>query len=194
MHGGTIEVASEGIDRGSTFTLELPEIEPLADEARAESRGTESASLGGHRVLVVDDNADAAKTLAVLLQTLGENDVHVAFSGEEALPLAERLKPDTVFLDLKMPNMDGYEVAERLRSEPWGKEAWLVALTGWGLNEHKRRTKDVGFDEHLTKPADRAALEAILRRPGAGTLDAVVAVSASTVVSPPQSSPGDQRH
>jgi CheY-like chemotaxis protein len=91
--------------------------------------------------------------------------VHVALSGEEALPLAARLKPDTVFLDLKMPEMDGYEVAQRLRREPWGEETWLVALTGWGLDEHKRRTKDAGFDQHLTKPADRAALEAILSRP-----------------------------
>jgi CheY-like chemotaxis protein len=73
-----------------------------------------------------------------------------------------------VFLDLKMPDMDGYEVAQRLRSEPWAGEAWLVALTGWGLEEHKRRTKDVGFDQHLIKPADRGALEDILRRPSAG--------------------------
>ncbi len=130
----------------------------------------------------------------MLIRTLGENDVHVALSGAEALPLAERIRPDTVFLDLKMPDMDGYELAQRLRSEPWCGDTWLVALTGWGLDEHKRRSKDAGFDQHLTKPADRAALEAILRRPGAGTLDAVVAVSASTVVSPPQSSPGDQRH
>jgi CheY-like chemotaxis protein len=124
-------------------------------------------ALGGHRVLVVDDNADAAKTLAMLIQTLGKNDVHVALSGEEALPLAERVRPDTVFLDLKMPDMDGYEVAHRLRQEPWCENAWLVALTGWGLEEHKRRTKDAGFDQHLTKPADRASLEAILTRSAA---------------------------
>jgi CheY-like chemotaxis protein len=116
-------------------------------------------------VLVVDDNADAAQTLATLIRTLGTNDVHVALSGEEALPIAERVRPDTVFLDLKMPDMDGYEVAERLRREPWCEDAWLVALTGWGLEEHKRRTKSSGFDQHLTKPADRNALEAILSRP-----------------------------
>ncbi|HEY3516339.1 MAG TPA: response regulator, partial [Gammaproteobacteria bacterium] len=121
---------------------------------------------GGHRVLVVDDNADAANTLALLIRGLGKNDVHVALSGAEALPLAARVKPDTVFLDLRMPEMDGYELAQRLRRESWGEDAWLVALTGWGLDEHKRRTKDAGFDEHLTKPADRAALEAILSRPG----------------------------
>jgi CheY-like chemotaxis protein len=164
MHGGTIRAASAGHDRGSEFTLRLPALEaaPIDDVApEADVR----APLGGHRVLVVDDNADAAQTLAMLIQTLGTNDVHVALSGEEALPLAARIKPDTVFLDLKMPDMDGYEVAQRLRREPWGEQTWLVALTGWGLDEHKRRTKDAGFDQHLTKPADRAALEAILSRP-----------------------------
>ena len=83
-------------------------------------------------MLVVDDNADAAKTLAVLIRTLGENDVHVALSGEEALPLAERIKPDTVFLDLKMPDMDGYEVAQRLRSEPWCERRLARGVDGLG--------------------------------------------------------------
>jgi CheY-like chemotaxis protein/two-component sensor histidine kinase len=169
MHGGSIAAASDGVDRGSEFIVRLPAVE-RAEAAAGAASATASATaparaLGGHRVLVVDDNADAAKTLAVLIQTLGRNDVHVAFSGQEALPLAERVKPDTVFLDLKMPDMDGYEVAQRLRQEPWGEKATLVALTGWGLDEHKRRTKEAGFDEHLTKPADRAALEAILSRP-----------------------------
>jgi signal transduction histidine kinase/ActR/RegA family two-component response regulator len=164
MHGGTIEAASAGVDRGSEFTLRLPAIAAEAiDDIPPEA--DVRAPLGGHRVLVVDDNADAAQTLAMLIQALGANDVHVALSGEEALPLAERIKPDTVFLDLKMPEMDGYEVAQRMRRAPWAEATWLVALTGWGLDEHKRRTKDAGFDQHLTKPADRAALEAILSRP-----------------------------
>jgi two-component system CheB/CheR fusion protein len=166
MHGGTISVASGGVNRGSEFTLRLPVLDQTAFEPSVAE--TSGPALGGHRVLVVDDNADAAQTLAVLIGTLGENDVHVALSGEEALPLAKRIKPDTVFLDLKMPEMDGYEVAQRLRQEPWCDSTWLVALTGWGLDEHKRRTKDAGFDQHLTKPADRAALEAILSRPAAG--------------------------
>jgi signal transduction histidine kinase/ActR/RegA family two-component response regulator len=163
MHGGTIDVASAGVDRGSEFTLRLPANVHHEMPAAADSHPVTDA-LGGHRVLVVDDNADAAQTLAFLIRALGENEVHVAFSGAEALPLAERVKPDTVFLDLKMPEMDGYEVAQRLRSEPWASGAWLVALTGWGLDEHKRRTKEAGFDQHLTKPADRAALESILAR------------------------------
>jgi two-component system CheB/CheR fusion protein len=165
MHGGTITAASEGQDRGSEFTVRLPVLAAAATDESAPRAGVGDApSLGGHCVLVVDDNADAAQTLAMLIRSLGANDVHVATSGEDALPLAERLKPDTVFLDLKMPEMDGYEVAQRLRREAWSEHTWLVALTGWGLDEHKRRTTSAGFDQHLTKPADRAALEAILGR------------------------------
>jgi two-component system CheB/CheR fusion protein len=165
-HGGTIGAASGGTDRGSEFTVRLPALEQAAT-ADGGARGEDAPALGGHRVLVVDDNADAARTLAVLIETLGANDVHVALSGAEAIPLAARLQPDTVFLDLKMPDMDGFEVAQRLRRESWGPRVWLVALTGWGLDEHKRLTKDAGFDQHLTKPAERAALEAILSRPAA---------------------------
>ncbi len=163
MHGGTIDVVSGGPDRGSVFTVRLPANAgremPLANRSEPAR-----LTLGGHRVLVVDDNADAAQTLAFLIRALGENEVHVALSGAEALPLAERIKPDTVFLDLKMPEMDGYEVARRMRREPWAHDAWLVALTGWGLDEHKRHSQEAGFDQHLTKPADRAALEGILAR------------------------------
>jgi two-component system CheB/CheR fusion protein len=167
MHEGSIHAASAGLDQGSEFTLRLPAHPPAATAPPAARPATDT-DLGGHRVLVVDDNADAANTLALLIRGLGANDVHVALSGAEALPLAERLKPDTVFLDLKMPEMDGFEVAQRLRQEPWSEDTWLVALTGWGLEEHKRRAAEAGFDQHLTKPADRGALEAILSRSSAG--------------------------
>jgi CheY-like chemotaxis protein len=162
MHGGTIDVVSAGANRGSLFTLRLP----ITAQQEMPQQGSEPAgiALGGHRVLVVDDNADAAQTLAFLIRALGENEVHVALSGAEALPLAARIRPDTVFLDLKMPEMDGYEVARRMRSEPWAHDAWLVALSGWGLEEHKRHSQEAGFDQHLTKPANRAALESILAR------------------------------
>ncbi len=122
--------------------------------------------LSGHRVLIVDDNGDAARTLGMLVGALGANDIHVALGGEDALRIAAELKPDVVFLDLKMPGMDGYEVARRLRDEPWCRRALIIALSGWGLDEHKRRTKDAGFDGHLIKPADRSALEAVLERTG----------------------------
>jgi CheY-like chemotaxis protein len=163
MHGGTIDVTSDGVDRGSEFSLRLP-ASARRETPEPQEADANGMALGGHRVLVVDDNADAAQTLAFLIRAIGDNEVHVALSGAEALPLAERIKPDTVFLDLKMPEMDGYEVAQRMRSEAWADGAWLVALTGWGLEEHKRRSKEAGFDQHLTKPADRAALEGILAR------------------------------
>ncbi len=119
-------------------------------------------------MLIVDDNTDAARTLGMLVETLGHNEVHVANNGSDALRIAEERRPDIVLLDLKMPGMDGYEVARRLRSESWGRDLTLVAVTGWTLEDHKRRSRDAGFDRHLTKPADVAALAALLSSPGIG--------------------------
>jgi CheY-like chemotaxis protein len=166
LHGGRLSAFSAGLGLGSTFTVHLPlaHAPAAASTAHEPAKPSERPGVDGRRVLVVDDNADAAQTLAYLIRALGENEVHVAHSGAEALPLAQRVKPDTVFLDLKMPEMDGYEVARRMRGEPWAHDAWLVALTGWGLDEHKRRSTEAGFNEHLTKPADRSALENILAR------------------------------
>jgi CheY-like chemotaxis protein len=118
--------------------------------------------LGGHRVLIVDDNEDAARTLDMLIKTLGANDVRVALSGADALAASADMHPDLVLLDLKMPGMDGFEVARRLRQQPGGAAMSIVAVSGWGQDEHKRRTAEAGFNWHLTKPADRAALEALL--------------------------------
>jgi two-component system CheB/CheR fusion protein len=161
MHGGSMDVSSEGPDRGSEFTVRLPiprvHAPPLPPKA-----APANDRLGGHRVLIVDDNGDAAQTLGVLVTALGKNDVRVASSGADALKIAEDQHPDIVLLDLKMPDMDGFEVARRLRRRPWAAHTLLVALTGWGMDEHKRRTKEVGFDRHLTKPADRTMLESVL--------------------------------
>jgi two-component system CheB/CheR fusion protein len=160
LHGGSISVSSEGKDRGSEVTLRLPiataAARPLATVAERED------DLSGHRVLIVDDNVDAAETLRMLMDTLGDNDVRTASSGSEALKTAMEQRPDIVLLDLKMPEMDGYEVARHIRQEPWGADILLVAVTGWGLEAHKRRTQEAGFDRHLTKPANLAALKAVL--------------------------------
>src|SRR5215471_17510176 len=99
----------------------------------------------------------------------GHNEVHVANNGTDALRIAQEQRPDIVLLDLKMPGMDGYEVARRLRSQSWGRDVTLVAVTGWALEDHKRRSRDAGFDRHLTKPADVAALTAVLSSPGIGS-------------------------
>jgi two-component system, chemotaxis family, CheB/CheR fusion protein len=172
MHGGTITAASPGSDRGSAFTVRLPVAERLAAGDATEHQAAPKA-LGGHRVLIVDDNTDAARTLGMLVETLGENEVHVANNGSDALRIAEERRPDIVLLDLKMPGMDGYEVARRLRSESWGRDLTLVAVTGWTLEDHKRRSRDAGFDRHLTKPADVDALAAVLSSPARETRPSV---------------------
>jgi CheY-like chemotaxis protein len=113
-------------------------------------------------VLIVDDNVDAAEMLGMQVRTLGSNEVRTALSGEAALQTAPAFRPDIVLLDLGMPEMDGFEVARRIRQEPWGKDVMLVAVTGWGQEEHRQRTRDAGFDRHLTKPADPTDIESLL--------------------------------
>jgi two-component system CheB/CheR fusion protein len=159
MHGGSIDVESSGPNRGSTFTIRLP-IAVGASTVPEEHRHAPSA--GDHRVLIVDDNTDAAETLCMLVKSLGGNEVQTASSGAEALETARELQPDVVLLDLMMPGMDGYEVARRMRQESWGRDAKIVAVTGWGQEEHRRRTREAGFDQHLTKPANIEALESLL--------------------------------
>jgi two-component system CheB/CheR fusion protein len=165
MHGGTITVESSGNNQGSEFTIRLP----TARNARpAEHQPPpDPTGLSGHRVLIVDDNLDAAETLRLLLGSLGHNEICTAPNGHDALLKAAALHPDIVLLDLKMPGIDGYEVARRIRCEPWGADVMLVALTGWAQEEHRRRTKAAGFNYHLAKPAVRGALESLLREQAA---------------------------
>jgi DNA-binding response OmpR family regulator len=113
---------------------------------------------GGDRVLVVDDNRDSADALAMVLQLEGF-EVTVGYSGEEALRLAQQVQPRAVILDIGMPDLSGYEVARRLRAQPWGRDAFLLAMTGWGQAEDKQRARDAGFDRHLTKPLDPGELQ-----------------------------------
>lgn len=159
MHGGRIAVHSEGAGRGSEFRVSLP----LPAAAETESATPQSLDQGGSqlRVLVVDDNADAAKLLAMMVRAMG-NDTQTAFDGAEGVSLAEQFRPDVVLMDLGMPKMTGYEAVAQIRSHAWGSEMIVVALTGWGQEEDKRRTREAGFDDHLVKPAEPAALRAIL--------------------------------
>lgn len=126
------------------------------------------------RVLVVDDNRDGADTLAMLLKTMGA-DPHVVYDGHSALAAMREHRPDVVLLDLGMPGMDGYEVAARIREDATWRTVWLVALTGFGADEERRRCREAGFDDHCVKPADPARLRAVLadagRRPGPGLLE-----------------------
>jgi len=165
LHNGHIEVNSEGTGAGSEFLVYLPVLVATAQPAHpARSLQEADTSAGKRRVLVVDDNRDSAKSLAMLLELSGYT-VALAFGGPEALQVFETFGADTVLLDIGMPVMDGYEVARRLRSSPLGRDILLVALTGWGQLEDKRRAASAGFDDHLTKPIDPALLATLLRAP-----------------------------
>ncbi|HEX4823561.1 MAG TPA: response regulator [Candidatus Polarisedimenticolaceae bacterium] len=160
MHGGTVEAASAGPGLGSTFTIRLPLARAAAVVAEA---GAAPASVVNHRrrVLVVDDNRDAAVSLAKMLELMG-NDTRTAYDGLEALVSAAAFRPDLVMLDIGMPRLNGLDTARKIRSEAWGKQVTLVALTGWGQMEDRRRTIEAGFDGHLVKPVEPEKLTEIL--------------------------------
>ncbi len=161
MHGGSVEAHSEGPGRGSEFVVRLP-LSGVGAPAHASPRAASpSPVLAARRVLVVDDNRDAAESLDTLLQLLGA-DVQVAYSGPEALEALSTYKPSVVLLDIGMPGMDGHEVARRIRQRPESKDVTLIALTGWGQEEDRDRSQLAGFDHHLIKPADIDALQNLL--------------------------------
>jgi PAS domain S-box-containing protein len=162
LHGGTIEAFSEGQGKGCEFVVRLPlaSMETAAKGEPAE-RAPQAQSLRLRRVLVVDDNEDAADSLGMLLQFLGA-EVMVVHDGKSALAALGTFAPAVVLLDLGMPEMNGLEVARRVREDPDHKGVTLVALTGWGQREDRRRTHEAGFDYHLVKPADVSTLQSIL--------------------------------
>jgi signal transduction histidine kinase len=169
MHGGTVEAHSEGPGKGSEFVVRLPAFEGVVPGEPGPAGDTPSPPPAPpRRVLVVDDNADAAETLAWLLRAAG-HDVLTAYDGRAAVDTAPAFRPEVVLLDIGLPGIDGYEVAARLRRRPELREALLVAVTGYGQDEDRRRSREAGFDEHLTKPIDPAALPALLARAGAPT-------------------------
>jgi len=162
LHGGTVEASSPGSRLGSRFVVRLPLRQPGAlDEAASPEDDLAPGAPPPIRILVVDDNVDAAESLMMMMKILGQ-DVRVAFDGPTALDIATEFRPELVFLDIGMPEMDGYEVARRIRGEPRTRDARLVALTGWGQIEDREHSRRAGFDEHLVKPADPAVLERVL--------------------------------
>jgi PAS domain S-box-containing protein len=165
MHGGRVAVHSDGVDAGTTFTIELP----LAVDARAPvgSGADRPASAGrGRRILVVEDNPDGLESLLALLEMMGHVPMGAA-DGPSALRVAAAFEPQIVLLDLGLPGMDGYGVARALRADPRHASAIVIALTGWGAERDRARTREAGFDHHLTKPVDPPMLEAFLDRLGA---------------------------
>jgi CheY-like chemotaxis protein len=150
MHGGTVEATSAGVGQGSEFVVRLPiRVEP--PEPRLEPvLGPEPTAA---RILVVDDNRDAADTLVSLLELMG-NETRAAYEGSHALDDAEAFRPDVVLVDIGLPGISGYEVAREIRRRPWGKTTVLIAVTGWGQDEVRRKTAEAGFDRHIVKPAE----------------------------------------
>jgi CheY-like chemotaxis protein len=169
MHGGSVDVRSAGINRGSEFILRIPAwSEPCQTDnlASFETSGIEAAT-NLRRILVVDDFPHSATTLAKLLRQDGY-EVRTAVDGVEALKVAASFQPDVIVLDIAMPRLDGYEVARRIRQQPWGKGTFLIALTGWGQRQDRQRTQEVGFDAHLTKPVNYKTLAGLLSKLAGG--------------------------
>lgn len=171
MHGGTVEAKSEGLGRGSTFVVELPVVAVLARPKPVAAPPAAAAKGVRRRILIVDDNRDAAESLAVLLSISG-HETRTAHDGPESLRTAAAFRPDVVLLDIGLPGMNGYEVARQLRSEPTGAGLVLIALTGWGQDEDRRLSAEVGFDHHLVKPVHPGELGALIDQlPASGNGD-----------------------
>lgn len=164
LHGGTVEAFSAGSGRGSEFVVRLP-LAP--EEAPAPGKPAAQAGRSWHaarRVLVVDDNRDSAESLAMLLRLMG-HDVRTSYDGQLALEVATAYRPDVVVLDIGLPGLSGLEVCQRLRANPDVGQAVMVAMTGYGQEEDKHRSREAGFDAHLVKPVDLEALQGLLARP-----------------------------
>jgi CheY-like chemotaxis protein len=157
-----VRARSEGLRRGTTFTVRLPLAVPsIESDARSPGESAERAPTRQRRVLVLDDNQDAADLLGLMLESVGY-ETTVVYNGRAALDAARRTQPDIAILDLGMPDMNGYEVARALRHRPEAATLGLIALTGWGSREDKDAAIEAGFDVHLTKPIEAGALRAAL--------------------------------
>jgi PAS domain S-box-containing protein len=163
MHEGTVEAQSQGLGQGSVFVVRLPTAEAaVTSEVRAVAE-VNAAPATGHRILVVDDNKDAAASLALLLRLMG-HETRTAHNGLEAIEVADMFQPDVALLDIGMPKLNGYETARRIREKTWGREILLVAVTGWGQEADRRRSDDAGFNSHLVKPVNVDEIERLLAR------------------------------
>ena len=161
MHGGTIEVESAGANQGSRFTVVLPAELRVTAIGQTPPEAPTSVAMARRRVLVVDDNRDAAETLGTMVGLLG-HEVKIAFDGADAVAAAESWQPDVILMDIGMPRMNGYEAARQIRGAGWGREMLLIATTGWGQEDDRRRTKEAGFDHHLVKPVEAARVQELL--------------------------------
>jgi CheY-like chemotaxis protein len=175
LSGGTVEARSKGEGAGSTFCVRLEMVEP-SDAAQASAKlARPRGAASRRRILVADDNRDAAQTLAMMLELDG-HEVRVAYDGREALQIAEEFLPQVALLDIGMPNMDGCQTARHIRQRPWGRSVMLVALTGWGQAQDRENATEAGFDRHLVKPYSGETLQGLideaLRRDASGETSA----------------------
>lgn len=160
LHGGTVEARSDADDKGSEFIVRLPAFaEPSAPSSASSGANVETAR--GLRIVVVDDNIDAADTFAEMLRAAGHR-VDIAYDGKRAMDVVASGRPDVVLLDIGLPQLNGYDVARKIRANDPQRRIVLVAVTGWGQDEDRRRSQQAGFDHHLVKPVDPASLERIL--------------------------------
>jgi CheY-like chemotaxis protein len=161
LHGGRVEARSEGPGKGSEFMVRLPLLEKASELPGRAGMDKPTVPKSSLRVLIVDDNVDARESLGMLLRVLG-HDVRTAHDGQDGLAEAEAFRPDIALVDIGLPKLDGYEVSRRIREQPWGEAMVLIALTGWGRDEDRGRSRDAGFDDHLFKPVDPNALMRLL--------------------------------
>lgn len=160
MHEGSVQAYSAGLEQGSEFVVQLPMIPPPAEAVDAGESSLLDSSI--RRVLIVDDNEDSAMTLAMLFEIIGDK-TQTAHDGLEAVKIANTFRPEIILLDIGLPGLNGYEVAERIRQQLWGEAMILVALTGWGQVEDRQKSSAAGFDAHMVKPVDHDALLALLQ-------------------------------
>jgi two-component system CheB/CheR fusion protein len=160
MHGGRIEARSDGPGRGSEFLVRLSVV-VKASVPPTEGRDAPAAPKSSLHILIVDDNKDGADSLSMMLKIMG-NETHTAYDGQEGVEAAERYRPDVILFDIGLPKLNGYEACRRIREQPWGKSMVLIAVTGWGQDEDRRRSHDAGFDHHMVKPVDPTSLMKLL--------------------------------
>ena len=168
MHGGRVEARSDGPGKGSEFVVRLPVVREVNESAPAQVVDQVNKP-SARRILIVDDNRDSADSLGMLLSMMG-NKVYTAQDGLEAVGAAAAFQPDVVLLDIGLPKLNGYEACRRIREQEGGERMLLVALTGWGKEEDRRRSKEAGFDHHLTKPIEFDALQKLLAESNPGHL------------------------
>jgi len=160
LHDGTVEAHSGGLSQGSEFKVRLPILEEMPEPPRLPTPGQQKPATT-LRILVVDDNRDSARSLSKLMTLIGHK-TQIAYDGLEAVEAAGTFRPEVILLDIGLPKLNGYQACYKIREQPWSKNILIVALTGWGQDEDRRKSKEAGFDGHLVKPVDYAELEKLL--------------------------------